>query len=201
MREKFAGQPLKPLAVSFGDRRVQGEAVISAAGIEGGAIYALAAPIRDAIAARGAARIMLDLNPALDEKALAARLSRPRQGRSLGNTLRREAGLSPSAIALLHETGDITALDAAALAARIKAVPLTLTATAPIDRAISTAGGVRLDAVDEGLMLRALPGVFVAGEMLDWEAPTGGYLLQASFATGRRAAAGIMRYLTAREKG
>ena len=190
---RFAGRPLKA-AFSFGGRTVRGEAVISTYGIEGGAIYALSAALRDAIEADGAAVLTVDLKPDLSLERLAERLQRPRGKASLSNHLRKAAGLDPLAIALMREAGDPPA-QGAALAERVKATPLRLLAMQGLDRAISSAGGVRLDQLDENLMLRRRPRVFVAGEMLDWEAPTGGYLLQASFASGAVAAAGVLSWL------
>jgi len=193
--DRFAGQPLKGAAFSFDGRTVRGEAMIAAYGLEGGAIYALSAPLRDAVQRDGRAVVTLDLKPDLTLAALTDRLARPRGSQSLSNHLRKAAGLSPVAIGLLRETGDRLPDDPAALAARIKAAPLTLTGVQGLDRAISSAGGVVWDAVNDSLMLRALPGVFVAGEMLDWEAPTGGYLLQACFATGATAGRGAADWL------
>ena len=190
---RFAGRPLKA-AFSFGGRTVRGEAVISTYGIEGGAIYALSAALRDAIEADGAAVLTVDLKPDLSLDRLTERLQRPRGKASLSNHLRKAAGLDSLAIGLMREAGDPPA-QGAALAERIKATPLRLLAMQGLDRAISSAGGVRLDQLDEDLMLRRRPGVFVAGEMLDWEAPTGGYLLQASFASGAAAAAGVLSWL------
>ena len=190
---RFAGRPLKA-AFSFGGRTVRGEAVISTYGIEGGAIYALSAALRDAIEADGAAVLTVDLKSDLSLGRLTERLQRPRGKASLSNHLRKAAGLDPLAIALMREAGDPPA-QGAALAERVKATPLRLLAMQGLDRAISSAGGVRLDQLDENLMLRRRPGVFVAGEMLDWEAPTGGYLLQASFASGAVAAAGVLSWL------
>ncbi len=196
MRERFAGQPLKRIALSFAGQRVRGEAMIDTDGIEGGAIYALSGLLREAIARDGHAELAVDLRPDLDEAALAARLERRRAGETLSNHLRKAAGLSPVAIAVLREAaGGPLPAEPADLARLIKASPLRLTGTAPIARAISTAGGILADEVDAGFMLKRLPGVFVAGEMLDWEAPTGGYLLQACFATGVAAAEGIERFL------
>ncbi len=193
-RARFAGRPLKRLAVRFGDERMRGEAVITDGGLEGGAIYALSGRLRDAIEAEGAATIQLDLRPDLDTAALHDRLGGPRRSQSLSNTLRKQAGLSPEAIGLVQEALH-TGADAAQLPALIKALPIRLLAAAPITRAISSAGGLRLDALDERLMLRDRPGVFAAGEMLDWEAPTGGYLLQACFSTGVAAARGALAWL------
>lgn len=190
---RFAGRPLKA-AFSFGGRTVRGEAVISTYGIEGGAIYALSAALRDAIEADGAAVLTVDLTPDLSLGRLTERLQRPRGKASLSNHLRKAAGLNPLAIGLMREAGE-PPTQGAALAERMKALPLRLHAIQGLDRAISSAGGVRLDQLDENLMLRRRPGVFVAGEMLDWEAPTGGYLLQASFASGAVAAAGVLSWL------
>ncbi|ODT45237.1 MAG: NAD(FAD)-utilizing dehydrogenase [Methylobacterium sp. SCN 67-24] len=196
MRERFAGVPLKRIALSFAERRVTGEAMIDANGIEGGAIYALSGPLRETIARSGHAELAVDLRPDLDEAALAARLARRRAGETLSNHLRKAAGLSPVAIAVLRDAaGGPLPTETDDLARLIKTASLRLTGTAPIARAISTAGGILADEVDAGFMLKRLPGMFVAGEMLDWEAPTGGYLLQACFATGVAAAAGIERFL------
>ena len=187
-RERFAGAPLKSVALSFAGVRRQGECVVTAHGIEGGVVYSLSAALRDAIAADGSALLQFDLAPGRDEAALAAALARPRGRRSIATHLRRVAGLEGAKAALLREgAGAALPEGAAALARLIKACPLRLVATRPIDEAISTAGGVPRAALDDGLMLRALPGVFCAGEMLDWEAPTGGYLLTACLATGLHA--------------
>ena len=191
---RFAGQPLKPLALSHGGKTVRGEAMITAQGIEGGAIYALSASLRDAIARDGGAVLTLDLRPDLDAAALAARLAGPRGRESLATVLRKKAGLSPAAAAVLREgAGDLSGLKAPALAERIKAATLALRAPFAIDRAISSAGGVKRDEIDGNMMLRRLPGVYVAGEMIDWEVPTGGYRLQATYATAVAAADGILR--------
>lgn len=192
-RGRFEGQPLKRIALSFAARKVRGEAVLTAGGIEGGAVYALSAELRDAVARDGRARLEIDLRPDLSQEDLTRRLSAPRQRQSTATFLRKAAGLSSSGIALLRETTPSLPTEPSALAGLVKAVPVVLTGVAPIERAISTAGGVPFAAVDETLMLRDRPGVFVAGEMLDWEAPTGGYLLQATFATGAMAARGILR--------
>ena len=193
-RQKFAGQPLKRIALTFAGHTVRGEAVITGSGIEGGAIYALSAPLRDAIAANGPATLHIDLRPDLSPQQLATRLATPRRGQSIGNFLRKAAGLDPVQAGLLQE-----ALHAGAnpddLAILIKALPIRLTATQPIDRAISTAGGIMRTAVDENFMLTTRPGTFVAGEMLDWEAPTGGYLLHACLATGRAAGLGAVAWM------
>jgi hypothetical protein len=193
---RFAGWPVKTARFSFGQRSVRGEAVITVGGIEGGAIYALSAALREAITTAGRAVLRIDLCPALNVGEVAARLGRPRGAQSLSTFLKKTLHLPPVSIALLHEAEGLTLpADAARLAALIKAVPITLWAPAPLGRAISTAGGVALSEVSEDFMLRALPGVFVAGEMLDWEAPTGGYLLQACLSTGLAAAKGIGKWL------
>lgn len=193
-RERFAGRPLKGIALGHGDRSVRGEAMIAGYGLEGGAVYALSAVLRDAVEAAGHAELRIDLKPDMDIERLTARLDRPRGKASLSNHLRKTAGLEPAAVALLHEAGPLPA-EPRALARRIKALPLILTGVQGLERAISSAGGVRLDGVDARLMLRDRPGVFVAGEMLDWEAPTGGYLLQASFASGVVAAREVIDWL------
>jgi hypothetical protein len=193
LRARFAGTPLKRIALAFGGTTLRGEAMVTDQGIEGGAVYALSAPLRDAIAAQGQATLQVDLRPDLDREALAARINARPAAVTLSNHLRRAAGLPPVAVALVQE-----ALHAGAprddLAALVKALPLRLVAPFGIARAISSAGGIAWAELDEALMLHRHPGVFAAGEMLDWEAPTGGYLLQACFATGRaagRAAAGL----------
>ena len=193
--ERFAGQPLKPVALTFDGTTVRGEAMVTRYGLEGGAVYALSAPLREAVERDGSATLTVDLRPDLTIEALAGRLSKPRGKDSVSNWLRKAAGLSPVGAGLLREIpGDLPA-GADKLARRIKAVRLTLTGVEGLARAISSAGGVKLDAVDGRLMLNALPGVFVAGEMLDWEAPTGGYLLQASMASGVVAAEGVLDWL------
>jgi uncharacterized flavoprotein (TIGR03862 family) len=199
-RRRFEGEPLKRIRLSFADASARGEALITASGIEGGAVYALSAPIRDAIAATGEAMLTIDLRPDLGVDALAVRLAGRRGKQSLSSFLRATARLSPVAVGLLHEAmlprqSTLASLSPEELAHLIKAVPLRLTGAAPLARAISTAGGVALDEVDQNFMLRHRPGVFVAGEMLDWEAPTGGYLLQACFATGAAAARGALTRL------
>ena len=191
--QRFAGQPLKAIALRHGGRQVRGEAMIDARGIEGGAVYALSAALRDAIEAEGSTVLAVDLKPDLTREALAKRLRR-RPGQSLSTFLRKAAALASVAIALLREAGEVPD-DPEALAARIKALPLRLLAPAPIERAISSAGGVEWREIDDSFMLRKLPGIFVAGEMIDWEAPTGGYLLQASFATGAAAGRGAAAWI------
>ncbi len=197
---KYQGAPLKNVALSFGDRILRGEAVITRDGIEGGAIYALSAPLRDAVLARGEARLLIDLRPDFSVDDLAARLAKPKGKQSLSTYLRKAAGLTPVGVGLLHEAAQVSGralatLSAPELAALINAVPLRLTGVAPIARAISTAGGIVLGEIDDSCMLHKLPGIFAAGEMLDWEAPTGGYLLTACFATGLAAGQGAAKYL------
>ena len=186
LRARFAGTPLKRIALAFGGTIVRGEAMITAQGIEGGAVYALSAALRDAIAADGVATLRLDLRPDLSWEDLARRLGSRPGAVSLSNHLRRAGGLSPVAVALVQEARHAGA-PRDDLAALVKAVPLRLTAPFAIERAISSAGGLAWDEVETTLMLRRRPGTFACGEMLDWEAPTGGYLLQACFATGHAA--------------
>lgn len=190
LAHRFAGTPLKRIAFRVGTREARGEAVVTRAGLEGGAVYALSAEIRELLAGDGVARIELDLRPDLDLDALTALLARPRGKRSLSTHLRKVAGLPPVAVALVSEAGPRPA-EPGALARRIKALPLAVTAVSGLERAISSAGGLCFRDLTDDFMLRARPGVFVAGEMLDWEAPTGGYLLQACFATGCAAAQAI----------
>lgn len=195
-RERHAGQAVKPVVATVGKHTRQGEFNITDSGIEGGLIYALAADLRDALARDGRAALHLDLAPGRDLERLTADLARPRGRDSLANHLRRRAGIEGVKAALLRELCAPEALvSPSALAAAIKGLPLPVTATRPLDEAISTAGGVSFDALDPGLMLRGIPGVFCAGEMLDWEAPTGGYLLTACFASGQVAARGILAWL------
>jgi len=198
-RSRFEGQPLKRIALTFGPETVRGEAVITRSGLEGGGIYVLSAPLRDAIAAAGQAELRIDLRPDLSPSELAGRLGTPRGKQSFSTFLRKRVALAPAAIGLLNEVAAATSvrlqdLPAAALADLIKSVPVRLTGVAPIARAISTAGGISFEEIDERFMLRRKPGVFVAGEMLDWEAPTGGYLLQAAFATGAAAGRGALAW-------
>jgi uncharacterized flavoprotein (TIGR03862 family) len=201
-RSRFAGTPLKRIALEFRGLRHRGEAVVTETGIEGGAVYALSAALRDAVAAEGAATARLDLRPDLDAAALARRLDGPRGSVSLSNHLRRAAGMPPVGVALVQEAlrrgGD--GAKALPLSQLVKALPLRLLSAEPIAGAISTAGGLCWEEVDERFALRSRPGVFAAGEMLDWEAPTGGYLLQACFSTGvaaGRSAAAWLREATA----
>lgn len=194
---EFAGQPVKPVAlVAEGFPNRAGEFVITTTGIEGSLVYAASSALRDRIATHGSATLHLDLLPQLSADRVLAEVKHPRGSRSLSSHLKSRLHLSPLKLGLLHEL--LTReqmLDGPTLAASLKALPLTLHATRPVAEAISTAGGVRFEALTEGLMLKALPGVFVAGEMLDWEAPTGGYLLTASMASGRAAAQGLRDWL------
>jgi uncharacterized flavoprotein (TIGR03862 family) len=199
-RDRFEGEPLKGIALSFADRSVRGEAVITRAGLEGGAVYALSAELRDAILTSPPATLHVALRPDISHGDLVKRLASPRAKQSFSNWLRKAAQLPPAAIGLLQEAAHASSISLAScsaekLAELINAVPLQLAGIAPIARAISTAGGVAFDEIDADFMLRRLPGVFVAGEMLDWEAPTGGYLLQACFATGVAAGQGAAKWL------
>ncbi len=189
---RHEGAPLKRIALAFGGRRVRGEAVVTARGLEGGAVYALSGALRDALAG-GPVLLEADLRPDLDDDTLQARLATPARGRSLGNVLRQDVGLSPAAVGLVQEASR-GAGAGRPLAALIRALPIPVRGLAPIGRAISSAGGVPFSAIDANFSLRDRPCVFVAGEMLDWEAPTGGYLLQACFSTGAAAAAGALRW-------
>ncbi|TXL68933.1 TIGR03862 family flavoprotein [Zeimonas arvi] len=221
---RFAGQPLKTVAAAVdvdpapaetdaardGDPRNDdaqardvpwriGDFVITDTGIEGTLVYALSAELRDAIAARGGVTLRVDLTPGRSRERLATDLAKPRGGRSFANHLRARAGIEGAKAGLLREALGTDGLAAAAqdpsrLADAIKSLPLPLARPRPIDEAISTSGGVRFEALDDALMLRGLPGFFCAGEMLDWEAPTGGYLLTACFASGRVAGAGAARF-------
>jgi uncharacterized flavoprotein (TIGR03862 family) len=199
-RARYPGAPLKRIALGLGDETSRGEAMITADGLEGGAVYALSAPIRDALQRDGTATLTIDLRPDVSAGEIVAKLTKPRAKQSLATYLRKALSLDPVAIGLLQEHAHaagapLAALGPDALARVVKALPVTATGLASIDRAISTAGGVTFDDVDDTFMLRARPGTFVAGEMLDWDAPTGGYLLQACFATGRAAAKGALDYL------
>lgn len=186
-KDKFAGQPLKTVALTHKGDSARGDMMIDRNGVEGGVIYALSSAIRTAIEEKGNAEIHIDLRPDMTQETIDKKLERPRDAKSLSNYLRTALNLSPLEINLLREAG--------AKPAQIKSIPLTLTKTFPIDRAISSAGGIAFDALTDNLMLKSLPGTFCAGEMLDWEAPTGGYLLQACFAGGVRASRGILGYL------
>ncbi len=202
---KFAGTPLKNVSLTVrGDAgSARGDAMLTRTGIEGGPIYASGAAIRAALDAHeaphaGRCVLQIDLRPDLTASQLSERLGNRRPKDSASSWLRRSIGLDPAGTGLLREVaGGVLPSDPVKMAARIKAVPVVVTATMPIDRAISTAGGIAWSEVDEHLMLRKLPGMFVAGEMLDWEAPTGGYLLQASFSMGVVAARGALAWLGA----
>jgi uncharacterized flavoprotein (TIGR03862 family) len=200
-RTRFAGQPLKSVSLTFGDFQRQGECMVSQHGIEGSLIYAASASIRDAIEAHGSATVYLDLVPGKSLERVIAEVAHPRGSRSLSSHLQSRAGITGVKAGLLRELlpRDKYA-DPLRLAAAIKALPLTLIAPRPLDEAISSAGGVTFASLDANLMLNALPGVFCAGEMLDWEAPTGGYLLTACFASGRVAGTGVLRWLTSRQE-
>lgn len=198
-RNRFAGRPVKSVAATFGGRRQEGEFVVTEAGVEGSLVYAFSAALREEIARSGSATLHLDLVPGRETQRLAADLAKPRGSRSLSDHLRRQAGLDAVKGSLLREVLSSEDLsDPFLLAAALKALPLRLVGTRPLDEAISTAGGVAFEDLDEHLMLRSRPGVFCAGEMLDWEAPTGGYLLTACFATGRAAGLGAAEWLKAR---
>lgn len=194
---EFAGQPVKPVALEaqgFASR--PGEFVITATGIEGSLVYAASSALREQIAREGQAMLHLDLLPQLSAERVLAEVRHPRGSRSLSSHLKSRLHLGPLKLGLLHEL--LTReqmLDPARLAAALKHLPLALHAPRPVAEAISTAGGVLFEALTDGLMLRSLPGVFVAGEMLDWEAPTGGYLLTACFASGRAAGLGLANWL------
>ncbi len=198
LRARFAGTPVKRIALTCEGVRVRGEAVVTAEGLEGGAIYALSSRIRDAVVRDGQARITLDLRPDLDAAALAARLQAAPARLSLAEMLRKAGGLSPVQANLLREGMGQRPPSATALAALIKAVPLTVTGVCGLERAISSAGGLSWSQVDTDYAVCGAAGLFACGEMLDWEAPTGGYLLQACLATGRAAAEGVLAYLARR---
>jgi len=197
IRERHAGAPVKPVAASTATTGpLQGEFVITRDGIEGSLVYALSAELREQIDADGRAELRLDLLPGRTQAQAADALRRPRGKRSLSEHLRRAVGIDGVRLGLLFECSDRARLvDPDYAAAQMKALPLMLRRTRPLDEAISSAGGVRFEALDEQLMLEALPGVFCAGEMIDWEAPTGGYLLTACMASGRVAALGALRWL------
>ena len=201
LRSKFAGAPLKNIAIALEHSSPRlGECVITASGIEGSLIYAWSAPIREAINQHGKATILIDLLPGKPVDKVAAALAKPRGSRSMSKHLHSQLGIDGVKAALLRELAPAEYFnDPAQLARAIKALPLQLIKARPLEEAISSAGGVRFEAVDENLMLKALPGVFCAGEMLDWEAPTGGYLLTACYASGLRAAEGVVRWLQGSE--
>ena len=200
-RTRYAGTPVKPVIAALTPRagsefQLQGEFIVTQTGVEGGLIYALSAPLRDEITATGTATLHLDLAPGRELARLIDELSHPRGSRSLSSHIQRRTGLKGVKFGLLREL--VPAMDFSdpgRLAAAIKALPLKLMAARPLAEAISSAGGVTFDGLDEQLMIRSLPGVFCAGEMLDWEAPTGGYLLTACFATGYAAGLGALRWV------
>jgi uncharacterized flavoprotein (TIGR03862 family) len=199
-RERHAGYPLKGVALRFGGASVRGEVMLTQTGIEGGPVYALSAPLREEIQTHGSAVLFVALRPDMSTPQLAARLNGPRGKSSLATHLRKKLNLTPAGIGLIQEAA-LTFDDSRMLmpmdelAVNVNSVPVLLTSIAPIARAISTAGGISLDELDTDYMIRRLPGVFAAGEMLDWEAPTGGYLLQASFATGAAAGRGALKWI------
>jgi uncharacterized flavoprotein (TIGR03862 family) len=204
-RARFEGQPLKGIALSLGPHSLRGEAIVTQAGIEGGAIYALSAELREAVGAKGEAVLHIALRPDVDQVELVRRLSASRGKQSFSNFLRKAAQLSPVAVGLLQEAAisagqSLSTMSPQRLAELIDGVPIKLTGVAPIARAISSAGGISFDELDTHYMIRKLPGAFAAGEMLDWEAPTGGYLLQASFATGAAAGRGALEWLAQSQK-
>ncbi len=198
---KYAGQPIKPVAITVVDvhgepRKQRGEFVLTQTGIEGSLVYAFSSRIREQINAQGHCTVHLDLLPSHSLDQVLTETRRPRGPRSLSTHLKSCLGLHGLKMALLHELLSPDELaDATALAQRIKALPITLASARPIDEAISTAGGVCFEGLTPELMIKACPGVFCAGEMLDWEAPTGGYLLTASMATGKLAAQGVLNWL------
>ncbi|MDX5365056.1 MAG: TIGR03862 family flavoprotein [Alphaproteobacteria bacterium] len=197
MKERFAGAPVKSVVLTHDGKSVKGDFVVTESGVEGSAIYALSASLRDAIERDGEARLVLDLAPDRSEERLAHDLAGPRGKASLANHLRRKAGIDGVKAALLREGAPADAFAGpAALAHAIKHLQLRLLRPRPIAEAISSAGGIALNEVDDDFMLKKLPGTFAAGEMLDWEAPTGGYLLTACLATGRAAGDGAARFLT-----
>jgi len=198
LKEHFVGVPLKSVRMSFAGQTVPGDAVVTQNGLEGGPVYTLSAPLRDALEQDGKAILNIDLSPGRSLTELKEALSRPRGKKSMATHLKRNVRISGIKAALLREylsTEDFA--DPTRLAAGIKALPVPLVRPRPLEEAISSAGGIKLDALDGGYMLKALPGVFCAGEMLDWEAPTGGYLLSGCFATGRTAGAAAARWLSA----
>jgi uncharacterized flavoprotein (TIGR03862 family) len=202
-RERFEGTPLKGIALAFAERTARGEAVITRDGIEGGAVYALSSELREAVLRSGAATLHIALRPDISPGDLVKRLSAPRGKQTFSNWLRKAGQLFPVGIGLLQEAAinsgmPLASLPTEKLARTINTAPVQITGIASIARAISSAGGIALDELDGDFMLRRLPGVFAAGEMLDWEAPTGGYLLQACFATGVAAGRGALKWLEGR---
>jgi len=204
-KSRYAGHPVKSLQAACTDaegeeHQIQGECVITETGLEGGLVYALSAPLRDTLETLGFATLRLDLTPGRSLKSLAANLAKPRGTASLAKHLQKRAGIEGVKAGLLREVLEPEDFaDPTELAHAIKSLPLRLSATRPLDEAISSAGGVAFDGLDPHLMLKDLPGVFCAGEMLDWEAPTGGYLLTACFATGKAAGEGAVDWLRKQE--
>ena len=200
-KEKFDGQPIKSVLLMFGDFHQQGEFIVTKEGVEGSLVYAASAGMRDEILANGKAMMRLDLAPDKTEAQLLEKLSKPRGSRSMASHLEKTVGIKGVKAGLLREfVSKDEFADMARLAFYMKQLPVPLVATRPLDEAISSAGGVSFDSLDESLMLKTLPGIFCAGEMLDWEAPTGGYLLTACFASGRWAANGVLRWVGIHEK-
>ncbi len=205
LSNQFAGTPLKSVALSFSDSvglhfHRRGEFVVTATGIEGSLVYAASALLREEITRSGSATLHLNLKPDFTPERVLAEVSHPRGSRSLSSHLKSRLHLSALHLALLHEVLSKEAMsDPKQLAAAIQHLPITLASARPIDEAISSAGGVRLETLDDRLMSRQMPGLFVAGEMLDWEAPTGGYLLSACLASGRVAGLGAVRHLLGSE--
>ena len=195
-RERFDGQPLKSVVLSFESFHQQGEFIVTKNGVQGSLVYAASALMRDAIETKGKAVMMLDMAPDRSHEWLVEKISKPRGSRSMASHLEKTVGLKGVKVGLLHEfmpKEDFA--NAERFASFIKQLPIPLIAPRPLDEAISSAGGVTFDSLDENLMIRTLPGVFCAGEMLDWEAPTGGYLLTACFASGRGAGLGVLKWL------
>ncbi|MBL4615541.1 MAG: TIGR03862 family flavoprotein [Magnetovibrio sp.] len=196
IKNKFAGEPLKGVQLNFRGHKARGDVVVSMDGLESGPIYNLSAPLRDAIEADGKAVMYIDLSPEKTTDQLSKALEQPRGKKSMATHLKNKTKISGVKAALLHEVLDKEVFtNPLLLAASIKALPMTVVRPRPLSEAISSAGGVKLDELDDTFMLNALPGVFCAGEMLDWEAPTGGYLLSACFATGRVAGQGVIALL------
>jgi hypothetical protein len=196
-RERFDGHPIKSVVLSFGPFRQQGEFIVTKEGVEGSLVYAASALLRDEIEAKGRAVMLLDLMPDRTHEWLAEKLSKPRGSRSLASHMEKAVGIKGVKAGLLREflaKEDFANVES--LAHFIKNLPVPLIATRPLDEAISSAGGVRFESLDENLMLRSLPGVFCAGEMLDWEAPTGGYLITACMASGYAAGNGVLKWLS-----
>ena len=199
-QERYTGQPLKGIALRFGNSTARGEIVLTKTGIEGSPVYALSAPLREEIQTHGSAVLFVALKPDVSTPELTTRLNAPRGKSSLATHLRKKLNLTPAAIGLIQEAAlalrdPLTLMPMDELAVNVNSVPVLLTGIAPIARAISTAGGIAFAELDADFMIRRLPGVFAAGEMLDWEAPTGGYLLQASFATGAAAGHGALKWI------